>query len=171
MPLTRNSTAIWTCISRVQAKPQTSVRTGGRARRSWRLARRTSRTRSRLSVRPIGAKHRITSNEAVISGAVNLNDYDSVIRILGAESTADDTFNATEQTLVEAFIAAGGHLFVSGSEIAWDLDSQGGGVSFFENTLKGNYAADDANTYNVTVPGGSIFAGIPNFSFSNGNAF
>jgi hypothetical protein len=111
------------------------------------------------------------SNEAVINGAVNLGDYDSVIWILGEESTVDDTFNATEQALVEAFIAAGGHLFTSGAEIAFDLDSQGGGVSFFESTLKGNYISDDGGTYNVTVPGGSIFAGIPNFSFSNGNAF
>lgn len=112
-----------------------------------------------------------TNNESVASGAVNLNDYDTVIWILGEESTANDTFNATEQTLVEAFIAAGGNLFTSGSEIAWDLDAQGGGVSFFENTLKGNYVANDGNSYNVTVPAGSIFAGIPNFSFSNGSAY
>lgn len=112
-----------------------------------------------------------TSNEAVISGAVNLNDYDTVIWILGEESTANDTFNATEQTKVEAFIAAGGNLFTSGSEIAWDLDAQSGGVSFFENTLKGNYAADDGGTYNITPAAGSIFAGMANFSFSQGNAF
>ena len=48
-----------------------------------------------------------TSNEAVISGAVNLTDYDTVIWILGTESTADDTFNATEQTKVTQFINGG----------------------------------------------------------------
>jgi hypothetical protein len=112
-----------------------------------------------------------TSNEAVISGAVNLGDYDAVIWILGEESTADDTFNATEQSLVEAFIAAGGNLFTSGAEIAWDLDQQNNGRTFFENTLKGNYAADDGGTYNITPASGSIFAGMSNFSFSNGNAF
>ena len=79
-----------------------------------------------------------TSNEAVISGAVNLTDYDTVIWILGNESTANDTFNATEQTKVTQFITAGGNLFVSGSEIAWDLDQQNNGRTFFENTLKGN---------------------------------
>lgn len=112
-----------------------------------------------------------TSNEAVISGAVNLSDYDTVIWILGEESTANDTFNATEQTKVQQFIASGGNLFLSGSEIGWDLDAQGGGVSFYEGTLKTNYIADDANTYNVVAAAGGIFTGLSGFSFSNGATF
>jgi Fibronectin type III domain len=111
-----------------------------------------------------------TSNEAVISGAVNLADYHTVIWILGEESTVDDTFNATEQTKVEQFIAAGGNLFLSGAEIGWDLDQQNNGRPFFENTLKGNYVADGAGTYAVNGIGGSIFAGL-NFSFDNGSLF
>jgi hypothetical protein len=111
-----------------------------------------------------------TSNEAVITGAVKLTDYDSVFWILGEESTADDTFDATEQALVEQFIAGGGNLFLSGAEIAWDLDQQNNGRTFFENTLQGNYVADDANTYNVTGAAGGIFAGL-NFSFDNGALF
>jgi hypothetical protein len=110
------------------------------------------------------------SNEAVISGAVNLSDYRAVVWILGEESTADRTFDAVEQAKVDAFIAGGGHLFTSGAEIAWDLDQQNNGRSFFENTLKGNYVADDANTYNVTATGGGIFAGL-SFSFDNGAQF
>ncbi|HJQ78654.1 MAG TPA: fibronectin type III domain-containing protein [Lacipirellulaceae bacterium] len=112
-----------------------------------------------------------TSNEAVISGALNLNDYDTVIWILGEESEANDTFNATEQTKVEQFIASGGNLFVTGSEIAWDLDQQSGGRAFYENTLKGNYIADSAGTHTVAPAGGSIFAGLGNVGFSNGAAF
>ena len=111
-----------------------------------------------------------TSNEAVITGAVDLTDYHSVIWILGEESTADDTFNATEQTKVEEFLAGGGNLFVTGAEIAWDLDQQGNGVFFFENTLKGNYTADDANTYNVSGAEGGIFEAL-SFSFDDGTLF
>ena len=110
-----------------------------------------------------------TSNEAVISGAVDLTDYDVVVWILGNESTADDTFNATEQTKVTQFLAAGGNLFVSGAEIGWDLDQQNNGRTFFENTLKGNYVADDAGVYTANVsatPG--IFNGLSNFAFSSG---
>ena len=114
-----------------------------------------------------------TSNEAVISGAVNLTDYDTVIWILGEESTVNDTFNATEQTKVEQFIAAGGNLFVSGAEIGWDLDQQNNGRTFFENTLKGNYVADDAGTYNVRRrrrPAGRASSPACSFAFDNGSA-
>jgi hypothetical protein len=111
------------------------------------------------------------SNEDVISGAVNLSDYNTVIWILGTESTADDTFNATEQTKVANFINAGGNLFLSGSEIGWDLDQQNNGRSFYESTLLANYVADDAGTYTATASAGGIFAGMSSFVFSNGSAF
>jgi hypothetical protein len=111
------------------------------------------------------------SNEAIINGAVNLADFHTVIWILGEESTADDSFNATEQTKVEQFLAGGGNLFLSGAEVAWDLDSQNNGRSFFEGSLKGDFASDDANTYNVGAAAGGIFAGLPNFSFDNGAQF
>ena len=92
-----------------------------------------------------------TSNEAVISGAVNLNNYHSVLWILGDESTAQDTFDATEQSKVTAFINAGGNIFLSGSNIAWDLDQQNNGRTFYESTLKGNYFADNAGTNIATA--------------------
>jgi hypothetical protein len=112
-----------------------------------------------------------TSNEAVISGAVNLTDYHTVIWILGEESTVNDTFDATEQTKVEQFIAGGGNLFLTGAEIGWDLDQQNNGRTFYESTLKGNYVADDANTYTVSAAVGGIFAGLANFTFDNGTLF
>ena len=111
-----------------------------------------------------------TSNEAVISGAINLNNYDAVMWILGEESTSTDTFNATEQTKTAAYMAQGGKLFVSGSEIGFDLEAQGGGASFYSDTLKADYLADDAGSYNVNAAGGSIFTGL-SFSFSSGNVF
>lgn len=112
-----------------------------------------------------------TSNEAVISGAVNLADYDTVIWISGTESTADDTFDATEQAKVTNFIAGGGNLFLSGSEIGWDLDQQNNGRTFYESTLKANYINDDAGTYTAIADPAGIFAGMSSFVFSSGSAF
>ncbi len=109
-------------------------------------------------------------NENIISGDVLLSDYDTVIWILGEESSADGTFNPAEQALVSAFITAGGDLFVSGAEIGWDLDNLNNGRSFFNNTLRADYVADDANTHNVTGAAGSIFAGL-SFSFDDGSLF
>ena len=111
-----------------------------------------------------------TSNDAVISGDVALGDYSAVVWISGEESSADDTFNATEQTLVSSYLSAGGKLFVSGAEIGWDLDNLGNGQSFYNNQLKADYVSDDANTYDVQGVNGSIFDGL-SFSFDNGTVF
>ncbi|MBN1492406.1 MAG: N-acetylmuramoyl-L-alanine amidase, partial [Phycisphaerae bacterium] len=69
------------------------------------------------------------TNEAVIAGTVSLAGYDAVVWILGEESTADRTFDATEQALVTTYLNGGGGLFVSGAEIGWDLDYSNNGQS------------------------------------------
>ncbi len=118
-----------------------------------------------------GADFNSCQNESVISGAVSLSDYKAVVWILGEESSADDSFNATEQTLVGDYLTGGGKLFVSGAEIAWDLDNLGNGAAFYNNSLKAVYVGDDANTYNVGVVPGSIFDGIGSFVFDDGALF
>lgn len=110
------------------------------------------------------------SNEAVISGAIDLGEYQAVVWILGEESTADKTFDTVEQSLVSQYLAAGGKLFVSGSEIGFDLDGQNNGRDFYNNQLRANYVADDAGTYGVSGTPGSIFDGL-SFTFDNGSQF
>jgi hypothetical protein len=97
------------------------------------------------------------SNEAVIDGAVKLTDYKTVVWILGEESTADHTFDATEQRLVEEFVARGGNLFVSGSNITFDLDEKEGGREFCRKTLCTKYVSDSAGTHQVTGFDGLAF--------------
>ncbi len=109
-------------------------------------------------------------NDNVINGDVLLSDYETVIWILGEESSGDDTFNVTEQAMVSSFINGGGDIFVTGSEIGWDLDNLNNGRSFYNGTLGGDYVSDDAGTYNVTGAAGSVFAGL-SFSFDNGTQF
>jgi hypothetical protein len=111
------------------------------------------------------------SNENVIDNDISLESYDAVVWISGEESSADHTFDATEQSRITAFLNAGGNLFVSGSEIAYDLDYLGNGASFYNNELKADYVSNDANTYNVNTVGGSIFDGISPFSFDDGDLF
>ncbi|MEM1444487.1 MAG: N-acetylmuramoyl-L-alanine amidase [Planctomycetota bacterium] len=109
---------------------------------------------------PRGLAIATAMNEAVIAGDIDLNDYDAVVWITGEESTVDDTFNTTEQTLVTSYLNAGGKLFVSGAEIGWDLDNLNNGRTFYNQTLRADYAADDANTYEAAGTAGSIFEGI-----------
>ncbi|MDO9548404.1 MAG: hypothetical protein Q7J65_05530, partial [Candidatus Marinimicrobia bacterium] len=111
------------------------------------------------------------ANEALISGTVQLLDYQAVYWILGDEGVIDETFSASEQNLVAGYLKSGGQLFVSGSEIAYDLDGNGGtnDKSFFLNYLHADYVQDDANDYTVTGVAGGIFAGLA-FEFDDGTA-
>ncbi|MFK7740029.1 MAG: N-acetylmuramoyl-L-alanine amidase [Planctomycetota bacterium] len=112
------------------------------------------------------------SNEAVRLNRVQLPDYDAVIWSLGEESTADETFDAIEQSQVAAYLSQGGSLLVHGAETGWDLDAQGSATdrSFYRNTLGTTYVADDANTYTLQagLPG-SVSAGTAATTFDDGS--
>ncbi|MCS6806143.1 MAG: N-acetylmuramoyl-L-alanine amidase [Blastocatellia bacterium] len=109
------------------------------------------------------------SNEAVRDGIVSLADYRVIDWILGEESTAHETFDTDEQERIRQFLMMGGSLFVSGSEIAWDLDQRGSVAdrSFYRNFLQARYAGDDSDTHTVTGTGG-IFADIGLFMIDDG---
>ncbi len=83
-------------------------------------------------------------NKSVINGDIKLSDYDIVFWFLGDESTKDETFDTTEQKLVADYLKKGGKLFVTGSEIAWDLDKKGSSSdkSFFSTFFKSKYISD-----------------------------
>jgi len=104
---------------------------------------------------------------AVAAGDVDLTDYFAAYWILGRESSANETFSSTEQTLVSAFLAASNCLFVSGTEIGWDLDHLGSAAdkAFCTNQLKTAYSVDDAGTGQVTAKSTGFFSGLGTFSF------
>ena len=86
------------------------------------------------------------SNDAVIAGLLNINDYPFVDWILGEESTADRTFDITEQSKIKSYLEAGGNLFTSGSEIGWDIGraaSANASIQFMSDYLKASYVADN----------------------------
>lgn len=116
------------------------------------------------------------TNDAVVNGIVSLQDYTNIDLILGEESTADETFSTAEQGLVQTYLDNGGHLFVSGAEIGWDLDHLGSAADqdFYHNYLKAQYILDapndEASTHYQFEPiVGSIFTGaiIP-YTFDDG---
>jgi len=85
------------------------------------------------------------SNEAVMDGVVNLNNYKFIIWMLLDESTANDTFNKTEQGKVKEFIDNDKGVFiVSGSEVGWDLVAKGDAAdkTFYETYFKARYISD-----------------------------
>ncbi len=102
------------------------------------------------------------SNKAVQSGLINLNDYEFVIWFLGDESTSDETFDSSEQEKVKQFLREGGKLFVTGSEVGYDLFEQGSSSDryFFNNYLKSGYVADNSASLTVNGEIGTIFSGL-----------
>lgn len=116
------------------------------------------------------------TNEAITDGLINLSTYKAIDWILGKESTVNETFSTSEQTLVSAYLKQGGKLFVSGSEIAWDLDYSGTVTdkSFFANYLKASYVSDSPNNQasawykSVNETSNSIFNFTDTIYFDNG---
>ncbi len=105
-------------------------------------------------------------NEAITDSLIDLNNYEAVFWILGDESVADETFSASEQQWVIRYLENGGNLFVSGSDIATDLDPDANpGATpddslFLSDYLKADFSDHQAGLYNVTGQGGSIFDGF-----------
>ena len=93
--------------------------------------------------------------------------------ILGEEGDATSSFTEKEQELIQDFLKKGGRLFVSGSEVGYDLIEKGSITDklFYEKILKSEYVSDAAagkqGTYSVTGVSGSIFETI-SFTFDNG---
>ncbi len=107
------------------------------------------------------------SNEAVLANDVSLSQYQAVIWLLGNESTAHESFSAAEQALVSAYVSAGGRLFASGAEIAWDLGRRGSAAdqAFLAGTLGAAYQLDDSGVDTAVPAAGSIFAGLGSIDF------
>ncbi|MGE5357081.1 MAG: N-acetylmuramoyl-L-alanine amidase [Deltaproteobacteria bacterium] len=84
------------------------------------------------------------SNEAIISGQVDPLIYHSIIWFLGDESTSDETFSVAEQVKIKEYLNNGGKFFVTGSEIAWDLDFKGSVAdkNFYHDYLKAVFLED-----------------------------
>ncbi len=86
-----------------------------------------------------------------INSAAGVSDYNALFWIMGDESSGDETFNDAEQQILKDYLMEGGALFVSGSEIGWDLSHLGSATDkdFYINYLKALFEGDDANDYVV----------------------
>jgi len=92
-----------------------------------------------------------TSASAVAAGDIDLADYTAVLWFVGEESTVDQPFDADERSALRAYVAGGGKLLASGSEIAWALGERGDTETnaFLSEILHATFVGDDADTYAV----------------------
>lgn len=84
------------------------------------------------------------NNAAVANGSLKLSDFDIVLWFLGDESTANETFNDSEQGKIKEYLRNGGKLFVTGAEVGWDLYEKGSASDklFYNTFLKAEYLDD-----------------------------
>jgi hypothetical protein len=105
----------------------------------------------------VATRFETVHNRAVTDGSISLSDYAAVVWLFGDESSTDETFGETEQAKAIAYLKAGGKLFVSGSEVAYDLDRASGPSQadrdFFNIFLKADYAGDASSSYTVNGTG------------------
>lgn len=106
------------------------------------------------------------SASAVESGLINLFKYDAVIWFVGDESIVDETFNDNEQNIIKNYLRNGGKLFITGSEIGYDLDANGTATDkdFYYNYLKAKFREDNSGSLSVIGEAGTVFQGL-NFNY------
>lgn len=88
-----------------------------------------------------------------------LSNFDAVVWNVGfAFPTLDDA----DRAALGAFLDGGGSLFVSGQDVGWDLNDQGGAAyTWYRNYLHANFQLDDTNDYTLDgVAGDPITDGL-----------
>jgi spore germination protein YaaH len=118
-----------------------------------------------------GVSFDASSNEAIEEGAVDLRDYPVVIWICGKEGSALESFSRIEQIALADYLEEGGRLFVSGSEIGYDLAEKGNSADqdFYHDYLKAEYVGNQVTAHNADGVSGSIFNDLSDISFDGAN--
>jgi len=115
------------------------------------------------------------SNDAVIAGDIDILNYRFVDWILGEEGTSTSVFSSVEQEIIKFYLEVGGFLFISGSEIGYDLQDQGNNSdqNFYQDYLKAQYITDAAGGHQGVYSGSgianTILEDVTNIDFDNGS--
>ncbi|MHC1737490.1 MAG: peptidoglycan DD-metalloendopeptidase family protein [Ignavibacteriaceae bacterium] len=108
-------------------------------------------------------------NSEVENGNINLAGYEIVFWMLGDESSTDETFSDMEKARIASYLDNGGKLFVSGSEVAYDLEgtssSTPSDLQFLRTYLKAKYVGDNSNSRIVAGAPGTVFSPLSNVVF------
>lgn len=125
---------------------------------------------SAAGVMPFDSCHRT----AVLNGTVRLTNYSIVIWGAGQEMT--NVLNSAAQNLISNYLANGGHLFISGADVAWSLGRSSASFAdkaFLQNNLRVTLASDahhNSQTRSFTPAAGGIFAGRSAGAFDDGRS-
>ncbi|MBK9031476.1 MAG: hypothetical protein IPL61_09100 [Myxococcales bacterium] len=110
----------------------------------------------------VGPLH-AASARAITDDGLALAPYRAVIWLVGDESVADHTFTAAERAAIDAYVAGGGRVILSGSEIGYELGPTTAGSAWLAGLAGASYASDDAGA--SAVRGAGPLATVPDLGF------
>jgi hypothetical protein len=108
------------------------------------------------------------SHRAVTEDGFDLSPWPVVLWLLGDQSTGDVSLSAGEQTALLDYVNGGGHLVMSGSELAFDTGQTAAGAMFLEQCFGAAFLADDSGSREVAGQG--PLAPIATFAFGGPKA-
>lgn len=128
---------------------------------SWQSSAHTFAIRYGSAVKRAGVTFSTMKNFLSTIDSPAFNNYDGVIWFLGDEGTAQETFSAQEQALLKSYLKDGKKLFVTGSEIGWDLSQNGTATDkeFYSDYLKATYKTDNALSSTVNGVADGFYSG------------
>ncbi|MFV8755327.1 hypothetical protein ACNOYE_32655 [Nannocystaceae bacterium ST9] len=100
------------------------------------------------------------SNEALSEDGFSLDAWPRTIWLLGDEANADHSLDPLEQQLVSDYLAAGGTLVVSSSELGFELE----GAALLSDLFGAAFVADDGDSHAVIGTGAAIDLGNIGFA-------
>lgn len=103
------------------------------------------------------------SRDAVGRNEISMNAYDGVFWFAGDNSSADRSLGPTHQAALATYLENGGKLFITGSELGYDLDrsaSANYNHAWFAAYLKASYGGDKAAGLSYAGSMGSAFQGV-----------
>jgi len=105
-----------------------------------------------------GKSHAIWNRSSTTVSGEELGNFDIVIWSCGfAFPTIDDTDRAS----LTEYLDGGGSLFITGQDIGWDLNDQGGAAAdFYHDYLHATYVSDDTNDLTLDGVEGTFTEGL-----------
>ena len=137
---------------------------------SWQGPGSTFADRYGAALKNAGVTFSTMKNSQTLLDTTTVQGYDGLVWFLGDEGTELETFSPAEQSLVRSYLQSGKKLFVTGSEVGYDLSSNGSAADkmFYADYLKAVYKADNAGSTVVQGVSGGIYDG---FNFNLGQIY
>lgn len=103
----------------------------------------------------------VAVNDAVETGEVKLEDYPIVIYMCGDDSDRDESVSNIELLCLQKYLQNGGYLFISGSEIGYDLGRAGRpDIPLYNAIFKSLFVGDDSGVRTCVGLAGSPLYGL-----------